>query len=826
MKSISLSGIWQIRSSCNTYQLEGQVPGTFFQALEESGYWGDKDVFWQENNRKCLEIANRDFTFSRDFHIEKEFLNNSQRITLDAGGLDTLTEISINGTVAGTTRNMHRRYVFDVTELIHAGNNEISITFFNTLEYVSKKQKERYVWSTTNNVVDGFNHIRKCSSSYGWDWGPIIPDLGIWRELKLCSISNGRLLDTQVRQEHQILDDGSRVVYLQLESELETVNSSELTLRYSVTAPDGTVHREGCSSGNSTKLIIENPQLWWPNGYGDQVLYGLKIELLHNNELLDTKKMSIGLRTIEIDQSPDEYGTRFGLCINGITIFSMGGNIIPQDVYTNRVSKESTENLLKQCKDANFNCLRIWGGGIYPDNDFYDTCDRLGLLVWQDLMFACALYNMRDIQLRDEIVHEVTDNLKRLSHHASLALVCGNNEMEWAFTDWPHMIRDKENRAEYAFQYEYLLPELVGDISPDISYWKASPSSGGFFDNPNDSDRGDVHYWDVWHGDKPFTDFRKHYFRFLSEYGFQSFPSFKTVCSYTEESDRNPYSPVMEDHQRNGDMQLGNQKIMKYTAEYFRLGKDMSSHCYLTHLCQAEAGRFAVEHLRQNRGRCLGSTYWQVNDNWPVASWSSIDYYGRWKALHYAMKRAYAPVLVSCREVGHAVDIFVTTEGQAGFSGFLELQLKGLDGQIYLEQTLDVEVGERTAQCVMHLDFSKELTENRDRERYLSVTLKDRESYIVRRASLWFVRYKKISLPEPGIRYDIYDRGEYWDIQLTAERYACFVELDMKEGDAIFEDNYFDLDAEERRVITLQKERCKGDPIHALTVRSLYDSYQ
>ena len=680
MKAFDLAGVWRIRSGCGTYDIEGNMPGTLFQALEESGYWGEKDLFWRENNRKCPEIADRDFMFSRRFTLPDDFLTDSDRISLDAEGLDTLTEIRINGTVIGRTENMHRRYYLDATGVLKQGENSIEITFFNSLAYIREKQEKRYIWSAPDNIIDGFNRIRKCSSSFGWDWGPQVPDLGIWRSLSLKAVRRARLGDTRISQEHLKDNGGTDRVILSCSSTAEG-NTEGTSIRYTLTSPSGKTWQMESAPGKQADIVIGNPELWWPNGYGGQPLYTLKSELFHKGQLLDRGELKTGLRTVELDRTPDEWGESFGFRVNGITLFAMGGNIIPRDVCNARAGRKTAEELLGNCRDANFNCIRVWGGGIYPDRDFYEICDRFGLLVWQDLMFACALYEADCPEFREELRLEITDNLSRISHHPSLALICGNNEMEWAFEEWEQMRWDGRNKAEYTLQYEYFLPELSKKVTPLTPYWKASPSSGGFFDNPNDPDRGDVHYWDVWHGGAPFTDLRKHHFRFLSEYGFQSFPSYKTVCSYTEEGDRNPYSPVMEDHQRNGDY-AGNRKIMKYAADYFRLGKDMDANCYLSQLSQAEAGRYAVEHLRQNRGRCLGSTYWQVNDNWPVASWSSIDYYGRWKALHYAMKRAYAPVLLSCREEGAMAEIYVSTEGMDGFKGTLKWALKECSGRI------------------------------------------------------------------------------------------------------------------------------------------------
>lgn len=823
MYKINLNGTWEINSHCKKYQLEGEVPGSFFYSLEQSGYWKDNSVFWRDNNNECQSIANRDFTYKRSFIVEKSFLDNSRKIILNADGLDTLTKIRLNNNIVGMTENMHRRYEFDITNFVKEGENFIEIDFYNTLKYIEKKQQKRFIWSITDTTLQGFNRIRKCSSSFGWDWGPIIPDLGIWRDIYITFLKPAKLTDPEIRQKHIMIGD-KRLVEIYVKDLCAGDELEKLELHITLNHSDDKKDKIKIKPGIVGYFKVTDPNLWWPNGYGKQTLYTINIDLMYNGQLIDNRVEKIGLRTIELNQDKDIDGENFGFKVNGVTIFAMGGNIIPQDVYITRNNIPSTTKLLESCVEANFNCIRVWGGGIYPDRFFYETCDQLGLIIWHDLMFACALYEAGNKDFRKEITLEVVDNLKRLRNHPSIGLICGNNEMEWAFTDWSHMEWSGEEKAEYTLQYDYLLPEISQQICPDIAYWKASPSSGGFFENPNDSNRGDVHYWDVWHSGAPYTDFRKHKFRFLSEYGFQSFPSYKTVCSYTNAGDRNPFSTIMEDHQRNGNYS-GNQQIMKYAAEYFLLGKDMDSHCYISQLSQAEAGRYAVEHMRQNRGVCLGSTYWQVNDIWPVASWSSIDYFGRWKALHYAMKRSYAPILLSCREEGTTADIFVTTEGHEEFVGSLDWSLKDLKGYSCTNGTEAVSVKAREAKLIFSNDFKEFLDSKQVNNRYLSITLKDIAGNIVKRVTTTFVVYKKINLLDPKLKVKITETEDLWSLTVSSSSYAKFIELDFKEKDIIFSDNYFDMDAVENRTIFINKGDVTKEDFKNLTIRSLYNSY-
>ncbi len=398
---------------------------------------------------------------------------------------------------------------------------------------------------------------------------------------------------------------------------------------------------ETVSANNNPAVLtssIHNPKLWWPNGYGDQPLYKVQVELLdEDGTVLETITKRIGLRTLTISQEKDLWGKEFAFCVNGVKIFAMGGNYIPEDCIYSRITPEVQKYLLESCKRANFNCVRVWGGGYYPSDHFYDLCDEMGLIVWQDLMFACNVYDLTE-EFEDNITKEITENVKRLRHHASLGLWCGNNEMESAWDHWPEVQSEsKYLRADYIKMFEYVIPKAVRAADSETFFWQSSPSSGGCFDDPDDENRGDCHYWDVWHGQKPFTDYQKHYFRFCSEFGFQSFPCLKTVESFTEEKDRNIFSRVMENHQKNP---AANGKILYYLSENFRYPENFRKLLYVSQILQGMAMKYGVDHWRRHRGRCMGTLYWQINDNWPVASWASIDYFGRWKALHYMAKNS------------------------------------------------------------------------------------------------------------------------------------------------------------------------------------------
>jgi beta-mannosidase len=469
----------------------------------------------------------------------------------------------------------------------------------------------------------------------------------------------------------------------------------------------------------------------------------------------------------------------------------------------------------------------VWGGGIYPETYFYDICDELGLMVWQDFMFACAQYSLDDEKFVESIKNEISDNIKRLRHHASLALWCGNNEMEWLWVDSQTDGRSKEQMDEYLELFEVILPPIAAKEDPDRLYWPASPSSGGNFDNPNDENRGDVHYWDVWHGLKPFTEYRKFYFRFCSEFGFQSFPSLKTVESYTVPEDRNIFSYVMESHQKNGG---ANGKILYYLSENFKNPKDFESLLYVSQLLQAEAIKYGVEHWRRNRGRCMGSIYWQFNDCWPVASWSSIDSFHRWKALHYFAKRFYSPVLASAEDNGTNVDIHISNESRNDSFGTLRWKLMDRDGTVWESGSMDAVIEKLSSKAIVSLDFTDKLN-NMDVKRKTILWYEYTDDAGNRSgSSLLFVPNKYFIYENPRIAIDLVEDGDSISLKLSASSYAGYVCIESSKYDLVFSDNFFSLIPGNEKIVSIEKSSAdfkerEGNCMDDLTVTSIFDSY-
>lgn len=800
MQTCTLNGTWQLSAGHRSLEsVDMQIPGTVLSGLLAAGKI--KDPFYRTNEDATRALFWKDYVFTRTFDVDEELLAQ-QHIVLVCEGLDTLAEISINGTFLAKTDNMHRTWKFQAKKLLHPGKNEIQIVFRSVLRFIEDYPYEAH--KKINYIpcgsMKGNQLLRKAHSMFGWDWGPQTIDAGIFRDIYLQGYSHARIEDIRIHQQH------AKNVSVQTSITLsESIPGQKLCVELSEDGADKPLQTKLCKTNAdgvaAVDFVIENPKLWWPNDYGDQPLYIVRTTLLdEDGTSLESITRRIGLRTLTISQEKDEWGNEFAFCVNGVKIFTRGGNYIPDDCLYTRITEKKLDYILESCRRAHFNCVRVWGGGYYPSDAFYDLCDEKGLIVWQDLMYACNVYDVTDAFAKN-CRQETYDNVRRLRHHASLGLWCGNNEIESAWDHWGDFQKETPYlRADYIRLFEEVLPKAVQEADGETFYWHSSPSSGGCFDNPDDANRGDTHYWDVWHGQKPFTDYRKYFFRFCSEFGFQSFPCAKTVNSFTLEDDRNIFSRVMESHQKND---AANGKMLYYLSENLRYPKDLTHLLYASQVLQGMAIKYGVDHWRRNRGRCMGTLYWQINDDWPAPSWSSIDYFGRWKALHYMAQKFYAPHAVSMTLEDHRCHVYFSNESFETTEYSLTLSIRDLSGNVL--ETYETKGNSPAFSAIETSVVDICSWEDQKDDVFLEAVIHTKDQKVLKDVET-LVPYKYLNLKNPVISTEAEETNDAFILHISSDCFAPFVALDFDDADVIFSDNFFHLTDKTVQDIIVKKE--------------------
>ena len=822
MKNIqSLAGKWQFQQAGTKEWLPATIPGGVHTDLMASGRI--PDPFVADNEKHVQWVAESDWVYNTSFTCTDELLSE-EKVFLVCDGLDTLATVVLNGHELGRTDNMFRQYQWDVKALLNAkGANDLTISFASPVKYTAEKQAIRPMPGVSQAIIGG-PHLRKAPCQFGWDWGPQLPPIGVWKDIRLEGYSAARFADVHLRQEHV---DGQVTVEALVSVQSWDDAPRSATMR--IVAPDGKVFETSVaiaqSGETSLQVQIKEAQLWWPNGYGAQPLYQAEISLVDKDiKQLDKRNYQIGLRTIELRQQPDQWGKSFEFVVNNVAIMSKGSNWIPADSFPTRISDEYLEGLIRSAVETHQNMLRVWGGGLYEEERFYDLCDRYGILVWQEFIFACSIYPLDTQEFLDNVKVEVVENVRRLRHRASLALWCGNNEMEWGWVDWNWKDPELQGlKAAYDQFFHHTLPEWCLAEDPDHSYWPSSPSSDTPFESPNGQLQGDAHYWDVWHGRKPFTAYRDQYPRFMSEFGFQALPPLATIRTYADEADWNMTSYVMEMHQKNAS---GNSLMVGQMLDTFRLPKDFESLVYLSMVLQAEGIRYGVEHWRRHPDRVAGILYWQLNDCWPVASWSSLDYFGRWKALHYATRRFFSPLMLSIEDVPPKQSVYVTNEKLESWDGNLRWSLETLNGEVLASGQETVHAAPQAAAKICEFDFSDRISDENTRASVFIAELWQGDKFVSRQTAN-FAPIKHVSLSDPLVTANLHNEGGQLLIDLTSRSLALLVEVSLTDADVVFSDNYFNLPANRTTQITcpLPAGWTLEQAEKALCLCSVYDSF-
>jgi len=825
MKILPLTGKWQFQQAGTEECLPANVPGSVHTDLLENGRI--PDPFVADNEKRVQWIAESDWVYRTSFACTEELLSE-EKVFLVCDGLDTLATVVLNGQELGRTNNMFRRYQWEVKPLLNTkGTNDLTIAFSSPVKFAAKKQAIRPL-PGVNQAIPGSPYLRKAPCQFGWDWGPQLPPIGIWKDIRLEGYSVARLAEVHLRQDH----NGGQVTVKARIAVQRWGGEAPLSALVCITAPDGGVIEKEVAIPARDEVIVKvpisRPVLWWPNGYGGQPLYQVEVSLMHNDaskvRTLDCHRYQIGLRTIELRQQEDQWGHSFVFVVNGNPIFVKGSNWIPADSFPTRITDEYLEGLIRSAVATHQNMLRVWGGGFYEEERFYDLCDRYGILVWQEFIFSCSIYPLDSPEFLENVSSEVVENIQRLRHRASLAMWCGNNEMELGWVEWNWKRPELEGlKTAYDRFFHHTLPKWCQTEDPDHSYWPSSPSSDTPFDNPNGQRRGDSHYWDVWHGRKPFSSYRDQYPRFMSEFGFQALPPLATIHTYAEEADWNMTSYIMEMHQKNAS---GNSLMVGQMLDTFRLPKDFVSLVYLSMVLQAEGIRYGVEHWRRHPDRVAGILYWQLNDCWPVASWSSLDYFGRWKALHYVARRFYAPLMLSIEDKPPKQAVYISNDLLEPWNGTVRWALETLAGEVLASGQAPVMAAPQAATRVCELDFSDRISDGNIRTLVFIAELFQGNRFVTRQTA-GFAPIKHLSLADPAMTADL--RGERGQliVELTSHSLALLVEVSLTGADVVFSDNYFNLPAGRTALISCPLPAgwtlCRAQK--AFRLRSVYDSY-
>ena len=800
MVATEISSNWTFHQADKDEWLPATVPGCVHTDLLANGKI--EDPFYRLNEHKLQWVDKVNWEYKTSFNIDPETIKHD-RISLDFKGLDTYADVFVNGTQVLSADNMFREWLVDIKPQAKEGPNELRILFRSPIvEGLKKYDANGYVIPVSDNdqaingEVEGGKlvsvYTRKAGYHFGWDWGPRLVSSGLWRPVYLTVWDDARIANLQLKQDAVSKKEATLTAVFEIEANGD--NDATVTIENDGNELARTDIK--LTKGISTYPVdfkIENPKLWWTNGLGEAHLYNIKGKLLIGKRITE-KSERIGIRTLELVRDKDNNGTSFYFKLNGVPVFMKGANYIPNDIFETRVTDEMYQKVIHTSKISNFNMLRVWGGGIYENDRLYDLCDENGILVWQDFMFACAMFP-GDAAFQENVKQEAIDNIKRLRNHPSIALWCGNNEILAAWLGWGWKQKEEAKSQEtadkiwksYTDIFHQILPDAVAACDPGRSYWDSSPCAG--MGNISDLANGDDHYWGVWWGKDPFKMYATHIARFMSEYGFQSFPEMKTVKQYAMPEDYDIFSEVMKSHQRSS---IGNGTIEYYMLQDYKKPKDFESFLYVNHVLQAEGIKFALEGHRRAAPYCMGSLFWQINDCWPVASWSSTDYYQRWKALQYFAKKGFEPVLVSPYRNNDSIKVDIINDKLTAINAKLIVKVIDFEGKEIWKEAKEVTVpvnSSNTFFSVKTTEFMKNVEANRQ---LLTVDLVENNTTLSSN-TMYFKPIKHVILPKPEVKYEINAVDGGFEISLKTDKLAKNLFMTIGDKDGFFSDNYFDL---------------------------------
>jgi len=831
-QSISLNTGWEFHQRAEEPNPQpapwhpAQVPGVVHTDLLQNKLI--PDPFFRSNEGTLQWIENSSWEYRSTIQATPDILKRNH-VELVFEGIDGPAQIYLNDKLVLTATNMFREWRADVKSLLKPGANQLLVVFPSPINE-GQKVAAKDAWHSQIHA-EPESYLRKAAYEYGWDWGPRFVTSGLWRPVKLDLWDDAKFANVHVRQR----DISAEVAHVVVETEIQSAakGNATVTVEYGVPGKTLKVSRDAelIPGVNHIELPIDiaHPDLWFPNGYGKQAMYTFHASLKANGHAQDDQTIRTGLRSIVLRREPDQWGRSFEFVVNGIPVFGKGADVIPFDSFPSRVTIDQYRRVLESAKAANMNMIRHWGGGYYESDEFYTLCDELGIMIWQDFMFGNK-WMPGTYDFKQNVAAEAEYQVKRLRDHPSIVIWCGNNETEVSWYWHPQVVMklgpDAIRRMwqDYIVLFSDTLKSAVMQFEPEIPYWPSSPSSD-YEDTTDTYQSGDAHNWEVWHGRVPFTQYETSKARFVTEYGFQSFPEMRTIEAFTAPEDRTGiFTPVMLAHQKNNE---GNSIIHDYLLKDYTEPKDFPSFLYVSQVLQAEGIKIGAEHLRRSEPRSMGSIYWQLNDCWPVASWSSLDYYGRWKALQYYARRFYAPVLVSPHQENGGVSVYIVSDRTTELKGDIRLRVMTFDGKVLVEAKQGIAVAPLSSIVYLRLPIQDALTAKEiDPSKVFLVADLTSDGNVVSSNLIYLAPTVEIHLPPAPLKTELTRDGDAYKLRVTSPVLARSVYVSIDGFDADYSDNYFNLLPGQTTEITI-KTSAPEDKVRAgLKVISLVDAFK
>ena len=795
---------WKFRQARLTNWYPATVPGVVHTDLLQNKII--EDPFFRLNERGLQWIDKEDWVYETCFTLAADMMRK-ENMELVFEGLDTYADVYLNDECILKADNMFRCWSIPVRQYIREENNILKVYFHSPVKIdVPKWDALPYQYPASNDQSENgglFNKkisifARKAGYHYGWDWGPRLVTSGIWRPVYIRAWSDLRINDVFIEQKE--VGAGRAVIagHVELDADKD-MDGVLVTITDEATGRVLGEWQADLKRGTNrvtVDFVLHKPKLWWSNGLGEPFLYRFRTDIIAGGELLDSKTERVGIRSLKVVHQPDKDGHTFYIELNGRPVFAKGANYIPSDNFLPRVTPENYKRTILDAAGVNMNMLRVWGGGIYENDVFYDLCDEYGIMIWQDFMFACSMYPAEGALL-DNIHQEAVDNVKRLRNHACIALWCGNNECQDAWLGWGWKCEiERQNKeyadkiwAQYRQQYHVTLPGVVREYAPGTFYWPSSPFA--FEGEMSGTTDGDRHYWSVWHGKAPISDYDSEKSRFFSEYGFQSFPEFESVKRYAPyPEDWDIRSEVMMSHQRGGDHANG--LIETYLLNEYKKPRDFRAFLYMNHVLQGDAIKTAIESHRRQMPYNMGTLFWQHNDCWPVASWASRDYYGRWKAQHYYVRKAYDDILISPVVEGDDLKVYAVSDRLENTSGQLQLQVCQFDGTVVHHWGKSVGISGNDSRVCFSAPLAK-LLEGADRGTvYVRVDYTDKSGRVYHN-NYCLGKQKDMDYPKVDLQTEVRSIEGGYEVMVSADKFARAVCLSVADNESVYSDNYFDV---------------------------------